>query len=457
MVDDIRGARAAAIPFPPGDTHFSLPRTRQAVVDPLPMLLDAYERHGPVFTLRILHAPVVFVLGPEGNHHMLVSNAKNFSWRNGSFRDLIPLLGDSLLTTDGLYHKTARKLMLPAFHTEEVAKSVDTMLEETIRALDRWQPGDKVDVYDWTRHLALRIAMRALLGIDPDTRAHGHDPAEEWEAALGYYGRDLFLQSMRGPGTPWARMQAGQARLDRLVRDELAARRGGDGAAAERGGIVSMLLAATDEDGRPLSDETVRDHVLTLLFAGHDTTTATITFLLYELSRNPGELALLVDEIDSVLGSDPPTAAELVGKLPRLDMAVDETLRLYPPAWIGPRMSVDEFEVAGRRVPGGVHVNYCSWASHRLPDVFPDPHAFKPSRFAPEAKADLPKGAYVPFGGGSRTCIGMRFGLMEVKAIAALLIQRFGYDLAPGYEMRVRQTPTLGPRDGMPIVVHPRA
>jgi cytochrome P450 len=341
VVDDIKGARAAAIPFPPGDMNFSLKRTRAAVVDPLPMLLDLYERHGPVFSVRILHAPVVFLLGPEANHHLLVSNAKNFSWRMGSFRDLIPLIGDSLLTTDGLYHKTARKLMLPAFHTEEVAKSVDTMLEETVASLDRWRPGQTLDVYDWTRHLALRIAMRALLGIDPDSRANGHDPAEEWEASLGYYGRDLFLQSMRGPGTPFARMRVGQSRLDRLVRDELAARRRGDGAAAERGGLVSMLLEARDEDGNPLPDEAVRDHVLTLLFAGHDTTTATITFLLYELAKNPHEQSLLVDEIDSVLGGEAPTAADLVGKLPRLDMAVDETLRLYPPAWIGPRMSVD--------------------------------------------------------------------------------------------------------------------
>jgi cytochrome P450 len=457
IVADVKGARAASVPFPPGAMRPSMSRTRAMIVDPLPELLDAYERYGPVFTLRILHAPVVFVLGPEANHHLLVSNARNFIWRSGSFRDLVPLLGDSLLTTDGLYHRTARKLMLPAFHTEEVAKSVDTMIEETDAAIDRWQPGDRVDVYDWTRHLALRIAMRALLGIDPDTRAHGHDPAEEWEAALSYFGRDLLLQSMRGPGTPWARMRTGQARLDRLVRDELDARRSGDGDAADRGGIVSMLLAATDEEGNPLSDEAIRDHVLTLLFAGHDTTTATITFLLYELSRNARELELLVDELDAVLAGARPTAADLVGRLPRLDMAVDETLRLYPPAWIGPRMSVEPFEVCGRRVPGGVHVNYCSWASHRLPGVFPDPHTFRSDRFAPEAKAALPKGAYVPFGGGSRTCIGMRFGLMEVKAIAALVLQRFRYDLAPGYQLTVRQTPTLGPRDGMPIVVRPRA
>jgi cytochrome P450 len=113
--------------------------------------------------------------------------------------------------------------------------------------------------------------------------------------------------------------------------------------------------------------------------------------------------------------------------------------------------------VAGRQVPGGVHVNYCSWASHRLADVFPDPHAFRAERFLPENKAKLPKGAYVPFGGGSRTCIGMRFGLMEVRAIAAMLLQRYSVEVPDGFELRISQTPTLGPRDGLPIVVRPRA
>ena len=123
-------------------------------------------------------------------------------------------------------------------------------------------------------------------------------------------------------------------------------------------------------------------------------------------------------------------ADQLGGELPRLDMAIDETLRLYPPAWIGPRRRSSRSSSRGPRVPGGVPVNYSSWASHQLPDVFPDPHAFRPERFAPEAKATLPKGAYVPFGGGSRTCIGMRFGQLEVNAIAARILRRFRLELA---------------------------
>ena len=455
---DLRRERAATVPVPPGERRPSLTRTRRIVVAPLPELLRCYRDYGPVFTIRVLHAPVTMMLGPEANYYMLVSHAKNFVWREGSMGDLIPLIGNGLLTIDGPAHRTARRLLLPAFHHDEVAKSVDTMIEEIDRSVTAWGAGEtRIDAYDWTRHLALRIAMRALLGIDPDARADGHDPAEEWEAALGYYGRDLVVQALRGPATPWARMLRGHRRLTRLVVQELAARRRGDPAAAARGGIVSMLMQAHDEDGESLSDEAVRDHVLTLLFAGHDTTTATITFMLYELARNPHELALLREELDSVLDGRRPTAEDLARNLPRLDMAVDETLRLYPPAWIGPRRSVDSFEFDGNQVPGGVHVNYCSWASHRLPEVFPDPDAFVPGRFSPEEKARLPKGAYVPFGGGSRTCIGMRFGLMEVKAIAALLLQRFDFALQRGYELRIRQTPTLGPRDGLPIAVRPRA
>ena len=148
-----------------------------------------------------------------------------------------------------------------------------------------------------------------------------------------------------------------------------------------------------------------------------------------------------------------PSAAQLFGEMPQLDMAVQETLRLYPPAWIGPRRAIKDFEFAGHRVPAGLPVNYSSWASHRLPEVFGDPHAFKPERFAPAERAKLPKGAYIPFGGGPRICIGMRFGELEVRAIAAAILGRFRLGLEPDWRMRVRQMPTLSPRGGLPMRV----
>src|SRR5581483_7327608 len=139
-----------------------------------------------------------------------------------------------------------------------------------------------------------------------------------------------------------------------------------------------------------------------------------------------------------------------------LEMVQDETLRMYPPAWIGPRRAIDTYEFAGQTVPGGAYVSYSSWVSHHLPEVFPEPEQFRPERFAPDRKAALPKGAYVPFGAGSRICIGMRFGQLEVKAIASELVRHFDFELEPDYTLRVRQMPTIGPRGGVPLIVRRR-
>jgi cytochrome P450 len=452
IAGDLQSERASVLPLPPGDLRPSFSRTTRFAREPLPILLDAYERHGPIFSLRIFHGAVVFMLGPAANRHVLVSNAANFRWRDGSFGDLIPLLGDGLLTTDGAYHRRARRLLLPAFHHEQVAAAVDTMVEEAGQALDEWHPGRMLDAYAWTRRLALRIAMRALLGLDPDATGEV-DAAREWERALSFYGRDYFLQSLRGPRTPWAQMIDARRRLDSLLLPEIARRRReGPGE-----GLLGLLLHATDEAGDTLDDRQLRDQVITLLFAGHDTTTSTVAFLLHELGRHPEALERLLAEQDRVLGGRVPSASDLAGGLPELDLAVDETLRLYPPAWVGPRRAVEAFEFAGHVVPAGTPVNYCSWASHRLPDVFPDPHAFRPQRFAPEARAQMPKGAYVPFGGGSRTCIGMRFGLMEVKAIATMVLQRFGWEPWHTGPLTIRQQPTLSPRYGLPLTVTTRS
>ena len=432
IAHDVAAERRATVPFPPGDTRVCLRRTNGFRVDPLPILLDAYRRHGPVFTQRVFHGNMVFMLGPEANHYLLVSHASNFVWREGGFGDLIPLLGDGLLTIDGEFHRRSRKIMLPAFHRDRIAAMHGVMEEETAAALDRWRPGAQLDLYSWTRALALRIAQRALFGFDPDARRHQIDEAHEFEQALGFYSTEYWRQIMRGPGTPFRRMIKARERLDRVIFEEIDRRR----ATGERGeDILSLLLDAKDEDGSGLSVQHIRDEVMTLLFAGHDTTTSTVAFLFYELARAP--------EWADRAGSD--AAA--------LEQCIDETLRLYPPAWIGPRRAVSDFEFAGQTVPAGAFVNYCSWASHHLSDVWDDPHAFRPQRFAPGNREQIPKGAYVPFGGGSRTCIGMRFGQAEIAVIARQVRERYELEVQPGYRLRIRQMPTIGPRDGMPVTV----
>jgi cytochrome P450 len=455
VLGDLREERSATVPFPPGETRFSLARTRRFADEPLPMLLEAYERFGPVFTLRLFHGNVVFMLGPAANHYITVSHAANFTWRESHFRDLIGLMGDGLLTIDGDFHRRSRLAMLPGFHRERIAASVDVMVQESTLALDRLTPGAQIDLYAWTRRLALRIAMRALFGLDPDgATARSVDAAGLFEQALSFFSSDYALRMLRGPFTPWARLQQAARSLDELIYSEISSRR----ASGERGeDILSLLLDAHDEDGATLTDLQVRDEVMTLMFAGHDTTTSTVAFMFYELAHHPAIVARLLAEQDAQLVNGQPTASQLMsGELPELEMVFDETLRKYPPAWIGPRRSVEPFEFAGHSVPARAFVNYSSWASHHLPEVFPEPEEFRPERFTPEAKAALPKGAYVPFGGGSRTCIGMRFGQLEIRTIATLLLARFTLSLPDDFQLTIRQMPTISPKDGLPMVVHPR-
>jgi cytochrome P450 len=440
--------------YPPGPQDFNMGRTLQAARDPLPLLLGLYEEHGPIFSMRLLHHPVIFMLGPEANHFVTVSHPENFHWRESSFGDLIPLLGDGLLTIDDAYHDRAREIMMPAFHREQVAASVAAMVAEATPAIERLHTGETVDVYEWMRGLAMRIAMRALLGLDPDEAGKGAAAAHHFERALGFYGIDFHLRLLRGPGSPWSKMVASRAILDGIVYGEIAQRRADPD--AERMDILSLLLGVRDEAGEGFSDKEVRDQVMTLMFAGHDTSTSTLTFMMHELARHPDVVERLQAEQDEVLGGEPPDIDRLEREMPYLEMVMDEVLRLYPPAWIGPRRAVRDFEFGGHQVRRGAYVNYCSWASHRIPEVFPEPEAFIPERFTRERKAALPRGAYVPFGGGRRICIGKRFGQTEVKLVATMLLQRLRLDALPGRTMTVRQMPTLSPRGGLRMRVHER-
>src|SRR4051794_12737816 len=296
-----RATRSGALP--PGDTLPSIARTERMRRDPLSVLLAAYEEHGPVFAIRILHAIHVFMLGPEANRFMLVTDRDKFRWRDGSLGDLIPLIGDGLLTTDGEYHDRAREIMMPVFHRERIGSATDVMSEEAERALEGWRPGMGVDLYDWTRHVTMRVAMRALFGFDPD-RA-GVDVAATFERGLSFYEREYWLQVLRGPGSPFSRLRRVRRTLDGIILGEIARRRR-EGDAGED--ILGLLIEAEDADGDRFTDQQVRDQILTLLFAGHDTTTSTVAFLFYELARQPEWADRLATERDQVAGPDAPGA-----------------------------------------------------------------------------------------------------------------------------------------------------
>ena len=378
MLQDLRDERSAGVAFPPGRRASRFARTRRFADEPLEMLLESYERYGPVFTLRLFHSNVVFMLGPAANHYMLVSHASNFRWREGHFRDLIGLMGDGLLTIDGDFHRRSRMIMLPAFHRENIAASFEVIVQEAdararqARAGRRGRPL-RVDAQGW--RCAWPCARCSAW--TPTASARGRSTRRGCSrGALAFYASDYFLRVLRMRGTPWWRMQQAAARqLDALIYSEIAERR----ATGERGqDILSLLLDAQDEDGNTLNELQIRDEVMTLLFAGHDTTTSTVSFMFYELARNPQVAARLIAEQDAQLAGAP-TAAQLTsGELPELEMVLDETLRKYPPAWVGPRRAIESFEFAGHTIPARAFVNYCSWASHHLPDVFEEPRGVPP-------------------------------------------------------------------------------
>ncbi len=439
--------------LPPGSTRASWSHTRRIIADPLGLLLEHHRRYGPVFTIRLLHEPVVWAIGAEVNHQILVSESDAFQWREGRFADLWPLLGDGLLNTDGPYHRDFRMLLLPAFHREQVAAVATTMLQEARAATERLQEGQVVELYHWIRRLALRIALRALLGLEaPEVREQ--TLAEAFEASLAIHGEPVPMQMLRLPRSPLARAIAARQALDAAVRSEIEERR-------RRGdpgrGVLGLLLGARDAEGRPLSTRVVRDQTITLLFAGHDTTTTTFTFLAHELGRHPAARGAVEAELDRVLGSREAGPADLDGvALPVLERSLKETLRRYPAAWVGPRRTLRPVTLAGVPVPAEIGTHYSSWVTHHLPHLYPDPFRFDPDRFRPEREAALPRGAYVPFGGGSRMCLGKRFGEYELRALATVLFRRLRLEPRSAREPRVATTPTLGPRDGLRFTVRGR-
>lgn len=446
---DLRDERRARRrgPLPPGNRGLSWTTTQTTFTDPLKLLLENRRRYGPVFTLRHAHELIVWAISPTANHEILVSKSDDFAWREGRFRDLWPLMGDGFFAIDGEYHRQTRRMLLPGFHADAVAGVAGDMVNEVVAAVDQLPASGVVDINHWVRDTAMRVALRVLLGMDRSD-AEIHTIANAFERALLFHGYPLPVQMLRGPFTPYARTQQARAELDGHVYEEIRRRR----AAGDPGrGVLGLLLTCTDGDGNPLPERTIRDLAITVMFAGHDTTTATFTFLTYELGRHPHAREALLDELDTVLGSSDPTAEQLDGKaLPVLERTLDETLRRYPIAWVGPRRIVRDTELDGVPVPAGVGLFYSSWATHHLEELYPSPLAFDPDRFLPGGQVDqLPKGSYIPFGGGSRMCLGKRFAQYELRALTAVALRRFSIDPDPADPLKMSFTPTLGPKHGL--------
>jgi cytochrome P450 len=412
-------------------------------------LQDHAGRIGPIARISLGHIPLYVVTCGELAHEVLVEHAASFQ-KSAGVRLLRPLLGDGLLTAEGELHRRHRKLLAPAFAPRRLAGYGEIMIAEIREQIARWSPGDRIDLAAEMMQMTLAIAGRTLFGVD--VRRDASTVARAIE--IGMRAMDIAITSpfqldYRWPLPRHLRMRRAVAMLDdvvyRLIRD-------GRALGTDRGDVLSVLVLARDEhDGSALTDREVRDEVMTLLLAGHETTANALTWTWYELSRHPDVLARLEAEIERVLGGRPITTADLPA-LPWTAAVIDEAMRLHPPVYATGREAVREVEISGHRLPARSIVLINIRGIHRRPDYYPDQLAFRPERMLPDAKKARPRHHYLPFGAGPRVCIGAHFALMEAQLALATMVQKARLRLL-AKTVVAEPLVTLRPRGGMPAVV----
>ncbi|MDI3340929.1 MAG: cytochrome P450 [Sphaerobacter sp.] len=436
--------------FPPGPRRLPVVgNAYQYRRDPLGFVRAAHREFGDIATMYVGAWPIVLCFRPEHVRFFLVERAAAFT-PVGVAPNLMETLGEGLLTTDGEFHDQQRRLLQPAFHRRRVEHYAATMVARTEEMLDRWRPGDEIDVAQWMSALTLRIVSQALFGVDQEAAG-----AELNRAFVDLIANSpetiglIRLPRLNLPHTRYGRYMAARRRLDAYVYDLIDRRRA---AGTDGDDVLSWLLTA-GADGTGLTDRQVRDQTVTLLAAGHDTTALALTWTLFLLSQHREAREKLLAELRAVLGDRPPTPDDL-SRLPYLDWVVTESMRIYPPAWAQGRVALEPFELEGYRFPAGTHVMFSQWVIHHRPDIWGDPDRFRPERWDP-AQPPPPHWAYFPFGGGPRACIGMPFAQMEARLLLATILQRFVTRLVPGHPVVPAPRITLRPKYGMRMILNP--
>jgi cytochrome P450 len=422
--------------------------------DSLGFIERCAREYGDIVWMRFLYVPAIFLYHPDDIEYVLVTNPKNFiksmSLRSNFFQRLV---GNGLLTSQGEEWRRQRRLSQPAFHRERVATYANVMVDYTQRLTSKWQAGETRDIHRDMMRLTLEIVVSCLFSADvsSDVDAVG-TTLKELVKPFASQATLKWILNNRLPTPAHFRFHALAKRIDKVVYRIISERRV---SGKDEGDLLSMLLAARDEDGSQMSDRQLRDEVMTLFLAGHETTALTLAWSWYLLGTHPGVERKFHAELDDVLGDREPTAADL----PRLrytEQIAKESMRLYPPAYGLGREAIEDCEIGGYRVPAGTQVFMFQWATQRDPRFYDDPLEFKPERWTDEFNGRLPKYAYFPFGAGPRACIGASFAMMEIILALATIGQRFRLELVPDHPVTIWPAMSLRPRDGIKVIVHGR-
>lgn len=426
-----------------------------ATRDQLTSLSDWARDYGDIYHCRFLIYHVYFVNHPDLIEQVLVTQNKKFI-KGRALQANRELFGNGLLTSEGEVWQKQRRLIQPAFHRARIQGYGRTMVECTLRAMESFAPGQERDAHQDMMALTLDIAARTLFSVEIGSRGrhieHALTTLMQVVARPQRIMKPLRLIAWQSERKYHAAIRELESVVYEIIRERRAAEAAG---APEGNDLLAMLLATRDEDGRGMSDQQLRDEILTLLLAGHETTALALSWTWYLLSQNPDAERKLHEELHSVLGGREPGVEDLA-RLPFTERVIKESLRLYPPAYAILRMAREDAEIGGYKIPRGASVGVSPWVTHHDARFFPEPDRFLPERWTEEFQRKLPRFAYFPFGGGPRICVGAQFALMEAALLLATLAQRWRLRLVPGHPVELFPSITLRPKHGIRVTMQAR-
>jgi cytochrome P450 len=442
--------------LPPGPRTPPILQVVRWIRQPIPFMEECARRYGDGFTIRFPgYPPIVFFSAPDAVKEIFTADPD--ALRAGEANVILePLVGRrSMLRLDGARHQRERRLLMPPFHGERMRIYGEVMRAITDRAIDRWPLGRPFPIHPEMQQITLDVILRTVFGLDEGAEISLLRDRLTRLLAFGAANPRLaipWLQVDLGPLTAWGRFRRLVRATDELLYREFQRRR--TAARAAREDVLTLLIEARDEAGVPMTDAELRDEMITLLVAGHETSATTLAWVLHRLLQHPDVLEQARRELHDSAGNGP-IAPEQVGALDYLDATIKETLRLNPIIPVIGRRLTQPMRIGGRNLPAGVVAAPCIYLTHRRPDVWPDPERFAPERFLGKRPSPY---EFFPFGGGVRHCLGAAFATYEVKIVLAEILTRVELHAAPGYSVRVvRRGITFAPSEGMPVVVERRA
>jgi cytochrome P450 len=423
--------------------------------DPLEGMRRFAREYGDIVRFRVLMRERILLSHPDLISQVLVVQQSKFHKSELTRRITKRMLGQGLLISEGDFWRRQRRLAQPAFHRSRINQYGSTMSEIAQARLRDWRDGQERDIAQEMMALTLDIAVRTLFGTTLPADADRVGPAMTF---LMRYS----VSRQRGPvripenwPTPKNRRANRELEFMSSLVYRIIAERSAEVNPTDHNDLLALLMNAMDEDGGQMTPQQLRDEAMTLFIAGHETTAQMLAWTWFALSENPDVEARLHEELHGVLGGRPPETADF-GRLPYLQAIMNEILRLYPPAYITARETIESCELGGYIIPAGKTIIFSQWVTHRDPRFYDDPDAFRPQRWLDGLAQRLPPGAYFPFGDGPRRCIGQGFALLEAAIVIGIVAQRFRLRLVPGHPVAPEPLVTLRPRNGIRMTIHAR-